>query len=130
MRCLPTLTLDTDVPFWVTIEVFRQHFDQEDFLFRESISIKPLYLDEWFYTPADGIRRFVLPTVQIVSGKTQFINGRHRTAVLLGYLENLPIAFSLQNPAAKVFLSRLPLLPLAIDKLIELPDLPIVKCLP
>lgn len=126
MLSLPALSSSTDVPYWVTIEVFRQYFDQEDFLCRESVRINPLYLDDWFYTPTDGIRRFLLPTVQIINGKTQFINGRHRTAVLQKYLENLPIAF-LQNHESKDFLSRLSLPLLAIDKLIELPDLPITR---
>jgi len=124
MLCLPALKLNIDVPYWVTIEVFRQYFDQEDFNCRESERINSLYLDDWFYMPTDGIRRFLLSTVQIINGKTQFINGRHRTAVLQKYLENLPIAF-IQNHESKDFLSRLSLPLLAIDKLIELPDLPI-----
>lgn len=130
MRCLPDLTLISDMPFWVTKEAFLEHFDQLDFLCRESKDVAPSYLAEWFHTLDDGIMRFVLPTVQFVAGETQFISGRHRTAVLLRYLKDLPIAFALVNKPPEGFLSRLDLRPLALHEFIELPDLPIVGRIP
>lgn len=138
MRCLPYLTLSDDEPFWVTRETFLQHFDQDDFLCRESQVVTHAYLAEWFFSQADGTSRFMLPTVQIIAGKTQFINGRHRTAVLLHYQNEFPIAFALPDKGAisssareaQDFLRCLAPRPLDIHQFIELPDLPIVDRLP
>ena len=127
MRCLPALTLNSDMPCWITREAFLEHFDQADFLCRESKSVTPTYLAAWFHKPEDGTTCFLLPTVQFVGGKTQFISGRHRMAVLLPYLQELPIAFSLVNKPPQDFLSQVILRPLALGKFIELPDLPIVE---
>lgn len=138
MRCLPELTMNDDEPYWVTREAFLQHFDQDDFLCRESVNITHSYLAEWFYTHTDGTLRFMLPTVGFDAGKAQFINGRHRTAVLLQYLEEIPVAFALPDKVASAlsaekaqdFLRRLALKPLNLNEFIELPDLPIMECLP
>lgn len=126
MYCLPYLTLDSDMPFWVTREAFLKHFDQIDFFCRKSKKVEASYLAPWFHPPEDGITRFLLPTVQFVADKTQFISGRHRTAVLLPYMKNLPIAFSLINRPPNDFLGRVTLRPLDLQEFIELPDLPIV----
>jgi hypothetical protein len=115
------------MPFWVTREAFLEHFDQVDFLCRESKKVEASYLAAWFHTPEDGITRFLLPTVQFVAGKTQFISGRHRTAVLLPYMKNLPIAFSLINRPPHDFLGRVTSRPLDLQEFIELPDFPIVE---
>lgn len=138
MRCLPYLTMNDDEPYWVTREVFLQHFNQDDFLFRESVDITHSYLADWFYELGQDTPLFKLPTVGFVAGKTQFINGRHRTAVLLQYLECFPIAFAhpdkvtspLDAENAQGFLRLLALRPLDINEPIELPDLPIVDGLP
>jgi hypothetical protein len=127
MHCLPSLTLDSDIPFWVTREAFFEHFDQIDFLCRKSTKVEAFYLAAWFHTPEDGITRFLLPTVQFVANKTQFISGRHRTAVLLPYMKDLPIAFSLINRPPNDFLSRVTSRPLDLQEFIELPDLPRVN---
>jgi hypothetical protein len=129
MRCLPELTRNDDECYWVTRQAFFQHFDQNDFLCRKSADVTASYLSEWFHTPKDGILHFMLPTIQFVGGKTQFINGRHRTAVLLPYLDELPFAFALSTKGASDILHRLALRPLRLDDFIELPDLPIVECL-
>lgn len=126
MRCLP-LTSNSDTPYWISRKAFLEHFDQEDFFCRELKLVPASYLDAWFETPEDGITRFLLPTVQFVAGKTQFISGRHRTAVLLPYMQNLPISFSLVNKPPQDFLNKVILRPLALDEFIELPDLPRVE---
>jgi hypothetical protein len=130
MRCFPDLGLSSDMAFWVTREAFLKHFDQADFLCRKSEDVAPSFLAAWFHTPGDGTTRFLLPTVQFVTGKTQFINGRHRTAVLLPYLENLPIAFSLVNTPPQDFLRRVVFRSVVLHELIELPDLPILEHAP
>jgi hypothetical protein len=135
MLCLPYVTVATDKPFWVPKSTFFEHFDQNDFLCRESVDITSSYLASWFYTSADGKRRIELPTVHFVAGKTQFISGRHRTAVLLPHLDSLPIAFSLlrydePDDSLRKILDPMNLTPLNLEELIELPDLPIVPSIP
>jgi hypothetical protein len=135
MICLPYVTVVTDEPFWVPKTIFFEHFDQNDFLCRESVDVTSSYLASWFYTPDDGKRRFELPAVHFVSGKTQFINGRHRTAVLLPYLDNLPIAFSfssygIPDDSLRRLINPMGLIPLNLGEQINLPDLPIVSSIP
>ncbi len=123
MRCLPDVALPSDMPFWVSRNAFVEHFDQEDFLCRGAKEVEHCYLPEWFHEHA-GITRFLLPTVQFIGGKTQFISGRHRTAVLLTYLKELPMSFSCINKPPQAFFDRSGLRPLSLQSLIELPDLP------
>jgi hypothetical protein len=132
MHCLPSLTLDTDVPFWVSKEVFFAFFDQRDFHFRDQAAPIAAYLADWFHTPQDGEPQFILPAVCIVGGKTQFISGRHRTAVLLPHLEELPIAFAAQPPnrEAPQVIDRIPKRRLSLSERIWLPDLPVRERLP
>lgn len=124
MKCIPELTVDTDKAFWITQDVFEHEFDQRDFLCRDSQSIDRNYSRHWFHEDSQGTLWFRVPTVQIVSDATQFINGRHRTAVLFREIERIPIAFS-AGPAQELA-SRLGLEQVSINELIGLPDLPIV----
>lgn len=95
MKCLPYVDLETDTAFWVSKDKFYACFDQHDFNFyREVKSVTQGYLKDWFYTSPDGNKFFILPTVQFVNNKTQFISGRHRIAVLLEHLNELPFAFA------------------------------------
>jgi hypothetical protein len=68
MRCLPDLTLGSDVPGWVSTATFCEMFDQTDFLIRDVQDVEDAYLAEWFYEK-DGETRFLLPTVGLGSGK-------------------------------------------------------------
>ena len=88
------------------------------------------YLVDWFDTSPDEMPHFVLPAAQLLGGKTQFISGRHRVAVLLPYLSELPIAFTSVNYPDEGFLAPLTLRPLALGECIELPDLPMRTRLP
>lgn len=124
MKCTPTLTLDTDSPFWVTRDVFERVFDQADFRCRNQELIEGNYSKHWFYVDEFGSNRFLLPTVNLVSGKTQFINGRHRTAVLFERIDRIPIAFV--TGGAVDLAKSLGLEPVYDNEQIELPDLPIV----
>lgn len=136
MRCLPDLTTCHDRPFWVTRQSFYQYFNQTDFCCRESAIITPAYLAGWFHTLKDGIPRFNLSAFMFVAGSTQFINGRHRTAVLLQEcLDEIPVAVVLSDDDQKnaqelMLLDRWGLRPLGIHEFIELPDLPVVDTLP
>jgi hypothetical protein len=127
MRILPFVNLSTDEPFWVSRAVFLLAFDQVDFVCREAQNIAPAYRSEWFERSDPTEPRFILPVVQVVAGKTQFINGRHRSAVLLAHLEELPVAFATGHLDAKarLILDAIPKRPLSRSEYMILPDLPI-----
>ena len=124
MKCIPELTLKTDKAFWVTKDIFKREFDQRDFHRRDSQAINRNYSKHWFYEDSQGTLWFRVPTVQIISGTTQFINGRHRTAVLFQEMDRIPLAFTAGY--AQEFAKRLKLEEASINEPIELPDLPIV----
>ena len=129
MRCLPEVTLPTDQPFWVTKASFFAYFDQADFQCRDQVAPVAAYRSDWF---CDGQTRFILPTVAMIGGKTQFVSGRHRTAVLLEFLEELPIAFArpILDPTAIHIIEEIPKRSLALTEHIFLPDLPVKDHLP
>jgi len=131
MRCLPDLTLGTDIPAWVSKETFFALFDQTDFLIREVQDVEDAYLAEWFYE-RNGDTRFLLPTVGLVAGKTQFVNGRHRTAVLLRHVDEVPMAFAVGHldATARRIIESIPKRPLDLTQHIVLPDLPVKEKLP
>jgi len=126
MLCLPLATLPTDFPYWVTREDFMAYFDQTDYLCRDARVVKPNYCSSWFNKVDNGTLEFYLPTVQVIEGKTQFINGRHRTAVLFSQIEKIPIAFT--KGVARDLAERLQFSPVNMDQYIALPDLPFVDC--
>jgi hypothetical protein len=132
MRCLPHVDLPTDVPFWVSRSSFLQHFDQDDFLCRQTKSVVDAYLGVWFYVDADGTRFFKIPPVSVNCGRTQFISGRHRTAVLLRYLDRIPLSFDTRHvtDADRVWIDSIVAARIETDTVIELPDLPIRSSLP
>lgn len=131
MKCLPHIGKDTDNPYWVTKEQFYNYFDQDDFNDERDVrNVVNSYLNEWFYFDDDNTELFILPTVQIVSGKTQFVNGRHRTAVLLTYLQEIPIAFDQSFNQKGIRLSNYINRPINMSTVLELPDLPKFEKLP
>ena len=130
MRCLPFVTLDSDKPYWIKRESFLAFFDHTDFMCREVSDVSPSYLSAWFHEQPNNLPFFYLPTVTFVSGKTQFINGRHRTAVLLPHLSELPMAFHLSILGSNALLAQLDKRPLNLEEVIMLPRLPIAEHLP
>jgi len=131
MRCLPDLTLHTDIPAWVSKATFLALFSQTDFFIRQVQEVEDGYLAEWFYE-RNGETRFLLPTVGLVAGRTQFVNGRHRTAVLLRHVDEVPMAFAVGHldATARGVIDSIPKRPLDLAQYIVLPDLPVKKKLP
>ena len=93
MHCMPSVGLKIDMPFWVSKADFFQYFDQSDFLCRNVQNVADAYLDDWFHMDTSENRCFSLPLVSVNFGTTQFISGRHRTAVLLRHLDRVPLSF-------------------------------------
>ena len=125
MNCSFATTIESDKAFWVPRDIFENEFNQHDFQFRDTQKIEKNYATHWFYEDDAGNVRFLIPTVQIVSGATQFINGRHRTAVLFSEMKKVPIAFTLGE--AQKLASRLGLVALVENESFEIPDMPIVE---
>ncbi|MEL0583849.1 MAG: hypothetical protein AAES65_03050 [Candidatus Thiodiazotropha sp. (ex. Lucinoma kazani)] len=122
IECYPYTVTDLDTGYWVPVEEFLCHFDQEDLINnRDAKNVVDAYSHEWFYSKVDENLMFELPTIHMVSDKTQFISGRHKTSVLLKHLDILPIAFY-QN--ALPLANSLKLKPIDLSKSIELPSLP------
>lgn len=121
MQCLPATSLDTDIAFWVSREEFLRSFDQSDFLCRNVMDVQDAYLRAWFHS-AGSNTYFFIPPVQIVSGKTQFLSGRHRTAVLLRHLDEVPVSF--ETRFGKAVPSHISMRRLDMTKPMTLPDLP------
>lgn len=112
-----------DKAFWVPVDVLLAEFDSEDLKQRDVIDVVPAFHEAWFEKTDQG-NAFIPPVVQIVSGRTQFINGRHRTAVLMKHLPELPISFAFANPAVRKWVEALNLRPIDEAEFVELPDLP------
>lgn len=132
MKVFAALNHPADKPHWITRDTFYKYFDQEDFLNRDIKDIQPAYLKDWFHTSADGRILFYIPVVSAMNGKTDLIGSRHRLAVLLPYLEELPIAIAtgqLQIDARR-FLETIPKRPLDTAMSFWIPDFPICEKLP
>lgn len=132
LRCLPYVHLATDAPWWIEKSSFLQHFDQDDFLCRQIRNVVDAYLHEWFHDGPDATRFFKIPPISVNNGKTQFISGRHRTAVLLRHLERIPLSFDMRHisVADMKWISFVAVEPIETHTLIDLPDLPIRPSLP
>ena len=124
MMCLPHVGLETDIPYWISKADFLRQFSQPDFHCRNVENVTYAYLDDWFFQSQQGLC-FCLATVHFATGKSEFISGRHRTAVLLHYLDEIPIAVATRWTPAPPFL--LEKRPMCLETPFWLPDLPIVQ---
>lgn len=109
--------------FWVPLSVFRSNFNVADADDRFVVNVAQGYLEAWFEETASG-KSFIPPVVQLVEGRTQFINGRHRMAVLEAHLEAIPMAFDFRSSGMSEWVKALGLQPVDAGAVIELPDLP------
>ena len=81
----------------------------------------------WFYTSSDGVRYFNLPAFFLKGGRAKFINGRHRTALLLDHLELLPMALTQMDDESAAVLERIVQRALNLGEVLNLPDLPVLE---
>lgn len=119
------LTNPSDVPFWVPRDTFLDKFDQSDFRCREVLDVDIVFSLNWLEEAENGQMCFLLPTVRLASGKTEFINGRHRTAVLLSTCNRVGIAFAGRDAVS--FAVSLALERIDAENEIQLPNLEIVN---
>ena len=133
MRCRLLVNLDTDIPFWVSLESFLNNFDQNDFHMRKVQNVADAYLESWFCNDTNGNRCFIIPPVSVHDGITQFISERHRTAVLMRHLKELPLSFDSRfiSETDKQWIDSVAFRPIDLDAdVVELPELPIKQTLP
>jgi hypothetical protein len=70
-------------------DYFNEYVDKEDFDCRKSLTIEQAYHKNWFEIE----NKFLPPILFFYNGKIQFINGRHRTALLFESLSEIPVIF-------------------------------------
>jgi hypothetical protein len=124
MNCRIELTARSDRPYWVKWLDFKRCLVEEDFACRESTIIQPCYLWAWF-SKHDGERFFNPPAFCLEGGWARLINGCHRTALLVKYLDVLPMALTRIDRESEAVLHGIVLREIGLDEVIALPDLPI-----
>jgi hypothetical protein len=89
------MTAATDRPIWITRGDFHRRAHVQNYLCRDVQDVHTnAYLADWFRrsSSAGGGLHFYLPSIALERGLITFINGRHRTAVLLAHVELIPMA--------------------------------------
>jgi hypothetical protein len=121
-----------DTPYWVRRDDFCSYFNQADFLDRDVIEVKEAYLVAWFSHDADGKLRFKIPVVSAIGRQTDLVGTRHRLAVILPHLAELPFAFArtVTSAEGRQCLARIPKRTLDAHEPFWIPDFPVVKTLP
>jgi hypothetical protein len=132
MQVYAIVNCATDEPRWVSCKDFVNYFDQADLHNRDVLSVQSAYLEDWFHEADDGRRFFFIPVAGILHGRTDLIGTRHRLAVLLPHLTELPIAFAKGHLEAHSIeiLDAIPSRRLDTSQPFWIPDLPICKTLP
>lgn len=132
MQVFAAINCQTDEPYWISRSTFYESFDQDDFRNRQVLDVTSAYLQDWFYRAGDGRLMFYIPVVGALGRRTDLISSRHRLAVLLPYLKELPFALAMGHlqGEARNFLESLPKRPLDTSVSFWLPDLPIRDKLP
>jgi len=80
-----------DYYYKIRVSNLMKFIDREDFECRKSKIIKDIYHQAWFLNKNKNILQFIPPTIYIHKGKICFINGRHRTALLINKLDVIPM---------------------------------------
>jgi hypothetical protein len=126
-KIFPYVELSNDKPYWISRADFIQYFDQADFAIRECAEVEDAYSPACFGKDENNREVFILPVVAYINGTTQFINGRHRTAVLLKHMDLLPFALVTPFAISSEILKKITQNPINLGQPIEIPDLPIIK---
>lgn len=123
-----------DPLFWITKREFEIYISQKDFIEnRDQKDVENKFSEDCF--DSKDKRIFFPASVAILreDRTTQFINGRHRTAVLLKFIDPIPLGFVVSAhrrcPSGYMdgeeYALSLGLSPIMPGSIIELPDLPI-----
>src|SRR5690242_20683491 len=124
MQCSIELQAKADRPYLIKRDDFMSAVDRIDLACRDSDVIKDAYLCKWFFW-RNGRPSFRLPSFQLNSGRTIFINGRHRTVMLFRHMNSIPMAITgVIGEKSSEVLDAIVDRPLSEDSTITLPDLP------
>ena len=127
VECCTRISANGDVPYWIKRSDFEKHFDQVDARLLFPVVLVQAYLTEWFSLNECGELTYTIPGVHFVKGKTEFFNGRHRTALLLGHLDEVLISFNTKSGKDERLLEMIPKRPAKSSDRLSVPDLPIWK---
>lgn len=129
MKCKIDITSATDLPAWVTKDVFMENVDLEDLACREAKEILDWYHPEWFRNDDNGDLRFTPPAFIFSRGQLRGINGRHRAVLLFRHLDVIPMLLVAPNDWPMEKVKEIVHREIREDEIIELPDLVINKAL-
>ena len=117
----------TDIPYWICRRTFYDYFDQADFLSRDVESVEQYYRSDWFHQNDGGTLGLIIPVVSAINRRTDMIGTRHRLAVLLPHLAEIPVAFAMGYlmKESREFLNQIPKRSLDVDEPFWIPDLPV-----
>jgi hypothetical protein len=113
-----------DSSYFIPKDKFLILFDQSDFTNRKCQNVRSEYRSDWFVKNDYNENCFILPVVAFINNRTQFINGRHRTAVLLKYMDLIPLTLAYPFSMTKHHLNQITTKPIKKNDFIDLPDLP------
>ena len=85
-----------DEYFVLNRDDFNEYVDRDDFNCRKAVHLEHKFHKNWF----DSDNKFLPPILYFNRRKIQFINGRHRTALLFEFLPEIPVIFL--SPDAKL----------------------------
>lgn len=133
MQVVALTNKHSDQPHWITRDVFYSHFDQDDFRCRVVQNVECTYRSDWFHTLENGSIGFYIPVVSAIGRRTDLIGTRHRLAVLLPHMMELPVAFAMGchlTSMAREFLESIPKKPLNTLVPFWIPDFPTIDSPP
>lgn len=85
------ITANSDRIFLVRAADLVNYFDEHDLACRDSDTILDYYHPNWFDQDDEDGSFFTPPAFYFKNGRVIFINGRHRTLLLIKYLRFLPV---------------------------------------
>ena len=90
-------------------------------------SVEQYYRSDWFHQNDRGTLGLIIPVVSAINRRTDMIGTRHRLAVLLPHLAEIPVAFAMGYlmKESREFLNQIPKRSLDVDEPFWIPDLPI-----
>jgi len=83
-----------DIHYLIDLPKFMEIVDQDDLARRKSKTIRNAYHQYWFDDADSAFPSFDSPVFYLDNGVARFINGRHRTLMLLRHLDCLPMALA------------------------------------
>ena len=124
-----------DELYLIEVKELMAIIDAKDLAQRKSEIIEDAYHVHWLTPCADGSYQFHAPEFYLTKGIVKFINGRHRTLLLVKHLEYIPMALTNMDgfppfatgprPESLKALAKISVQRLTDNEILEFPELPI-----